>query len=323
MDRVSTPHHPDQRYLHVMRSLKVFLHRMCCWQALLSHFSLSPSTLGSPCIKQQGTAAGLQPLEGAHVRSCCPHILHQCYIIQPVQPAPAASLPALHSTKPAPCHRPVSHNTAVPVLFWTIKLILVLMVCFRRGLPQLRAKRDCGTCSWCRAFGTLRLVWGSGSAGKSDGFFPPCTEPLGAAHPVCLHTKITAEEAAVLLLPSPFHPSGQKEGEQEAKQVQLLLCPTEEAGTSAGHFDIFVWGLDFPFFKLTYNKLPVLNKGSWRLFSEGEDLVLAHSFYLHHLISFLQSSLHCFRTWYTPYPTVIPVPMSCFDCTSLQEVFGC
>lgn len=81
---------------------------------------------------------------------------------------------------------PVSHNTAVPILFWTIRLIFVLMICFRRGLPQLRAKRDCGTRSWCRAFGTPRLFRGTGTADKSDGFFPPCTVPFSTGHSACV-----------------------------------------------------------------------------------------------------------------------------------------
>lgn len=142
------------------------------------------------------------------------HILHQCYTIQPVQPAPAASLTALHSTKPAPgpAPFPISHHTAVPVLFWTIKLSFVLMICFRRGLPQLGAKRDCGPCSWRRAFGTLRALWGIGSAGKSGGFLPALSPLVQLTLFVCQqkdHSRRCHSAAAAITL-SPLRAEGMR-----------------------------------------------------------------------------------------------------------------
>lgn len=81
-----------------------------------------------------------------------------------------------------------------------------------------------------------------------------------------------------------------------------------------------------PFFKSPQNKLPVLNKGSWRLFSEGEDLLLPKHTQLlpasPNQLPAIQSAL-LQNLIYPISDKVIPVSMSCFHCTSLQEVFGC
>lgn len=291
-----------------MRCLKVFLPPPYMLLAsLVIPFLTSPSTLGSLALSRRTQLLhyGLsrEPTWGVGTVTSFTSTIPSSLYNQLLLP------PSLHFTLSNLSHVTVqlhspSQNTAVSVLFWTIKLIFVLMVCFRRGVHQLTAKRDCGTCSrW--AFGTLRLLWGTGNAGKSDGFLPPCTEPFSAGHPACVSTKDHSRRgrnAAAAITLSPLRAEGNR---VRGKVNTAFAVPYQGSCHQCRAFWCICLRTRLPHFQITIEQIACTKQGIMEAFLRRGRLASsqAHSFYLHHLISFLQSSLHCFRTWCIPYPT--------------------